>query len=120
MDRTGAYSSVKKWSQNSKRKIIKNNKRTLTVNELKSEVNFSTDEVKKTFIENYNKMHKTKFQSLSSKQKEKVIVTKTVNDYQTEAYLYGQKIFGSFSEFITPLPQNYDGDKALSIFSLKN
>ncbi|MDY5188357.1 MAG: hypothetical protein SPF26_02585 [Succinivibrio sp.] len=95
-------------------------KRTLTVNELKSEVNFSTDEVKKTFIENYNKMHKTKFQSLSSKQKEKVIVTKTVNDYQTEAYLYGQKIFGSFSEFITPLPQNYDGDKALSIFSLKN
>ena len=41
-------------------------KRTLTVNELKSEVNFSTDEVKKTFIENYNKMHKTKFQSLSS------------------------------------------------------
>ena len=95
-------------------------KRPLSVKELKSEVNFSTDEVKDTFIAQYNKTHKTKFESLSSKQKEKVFVTNTVNDYQTEAYLYGQKIFGSFSEFITPLPQNYDGDKALSIFSLKN
>ena len=95
-------------------------KRTLSVKELKSEVNFSTDEVKDTFIAQYNKTHKTKFESLSSKQKEKVFVTNTVNDYQTEAYLYGQKVFGSFSEFITPLPQNYDGAKALTIFSVKN
>lgn len=95
-------------------------KRPLSVKELKSEVNFSTDEVKDTFIAQYNKTHKTKFESLSSKQKEKVFVTNTVNDYQTEAYLYGQKVFGSFSEFITPLPQNYDGAKALTIFSVKN
>ena len=95
-------------------------KRPLSVKELKSEVNFSTDEVKDSFIAQYNKTHKTKFESLSSKQKEKVFVTNTVNDYQTEAYLYGQKVFGSFSEFITPLPQNYDGAKALTIFSVKN
>ena len=55
-----------------------------------------------------------------SKQREKLIVSDTVNDYQTEAYLYGQKVLGSFSDFITPLPQNFDGAKALTIFSVEN
>ena len=95
-------------------------KRTLSVKELKSEVNFSTDEVKDTFIAQYNKTHKTKFENLSSKQREKLIVSDTVNDYQTEAYLYGQKIFGSFSEFITPLPQNYEKHNTAPVLRCRN
>ena len=95
-------------------------KRSLSIEELKSPINYNTEEIKNTFIQRYNKLHAIKFEKLSSNQKEKLIVTNTVNDYQTEAYLYGQKICGSFSEFTTSCPKNFDGKNALQIFSSIN